>query len=56
MLNTITTILVALLGIQALAKFVFVALPYRKRKAALDRSYGAGRPPPRCSGCSACCT
>ncbi|MET0993099.1 MAG: hypothetical protein ABWY20_03025 [Mycobacterium sp.] len=41
MLNTITTILVALLGIQALAKFVFFALPYRKRRAALDKSYGA---------------
>jgi hypothetical protein len=41
MLNTITTVLVALLGIHALAKFVFFTLPYRRRRAALDKSYGA---------------
>jgi hypothetical protein len=40
MLNTITTVLVGLLGIHALAKFVFFALPYRRRRAALDKSYG----------------
>jgi hypothetical protein len=40
MLNTITTVLVGLLGVQALAKFVFFALPYRRRRAALDKSYG----------------
>ena len=41
MLNTVTTVLVALLGVQALLKFAFFALPYRRRRAALDRSYGA---------------
>jgi hypothetical protein len=40
MLNTITTVLVGLLAVQALAKFVFFALPYRRRRAALDKSYG----------------
>ena len=40
MLNTITTVLVGLLGVHALAKFVFFALPYRRRRAALDKSYG----------------
>ena len=40
MLNTITTAVAALLGIHALVKFVFFALPYRKRRAALDKSYG----------------
>jgi len=34
MLNTITTVLVGLLGVHALAKFVFFALPYRRRRAA----------------------
>ena len=40
MLNTITTVIVGLLGVHALAKFVFFALPYRRRRAALDKSYG----------------
>ena len=40
MLNAITTVLVGLLGVHALAKFVFFALPYRRRRAALDKSYG----------------
>jgi hypothetical protein len=40
MLNTITTVLVGLLAVQALAKFVFFTLPYRRRRAALDKSYG----------------
>jgi len=40
MLNTITTVLVGLLGVHALAKFVFFALPYRRRRAALDKRYG----------------
>jgi hypothetical protein len=40
MLNTITTVLVGLLGVHALAKFVFFALPYRRRRAVLDKSYG----------------
>jgi len=39
-LNTFTTVVVAALGVYALLKFVFFALPYRKRRAALDKSYG----------------
>jgi len=39
-LNTVTTVLVAALGVHALLKFVFFALPYRRRRAALDKSYG----------------
>jgi hypothetical protein len=39
-LRTVTTVLVAALGVHALLKFVFFALPYRKRRAALDKSYG----------------
>ncbi|HYB36995.1 MAG TPA: hypothetical protein VEF72_15410 [Mycobacterium sp.] len=41
MLDTLTTIVVALLGVHILAKFAFFALPYRRRRAALDKSYGA---------------
>jgi hypothetical protein len=40
MLNTVTTVVVVLLGVHILAKFTFFALPYAKRRAALDRSYG----------------
>jgi hypothetical protein len=40
MLNTIMTVVVALLGVHIIAKFAFFALPYRKRRAALDKSYG----------------
>lgn len=40
MLNTVTTVAVAALGIHVLLKFLFFALPYRTRRAALDRSYG----------------
>jgi hypothetical protein len=36
-LNTVTIVLVAALGVHALLKFVFFALPYRRRRAALDR-------------------
>jgi hypothetical protein len=36
MLDTITTVLVALLGVHILVKFAFFALPYRKRRAALS--------------------
>jgi hypothetical protein len=39
-LDTITTVLVAMLGVQVIVKFAFFALPYRRRKAALDKSYG----------------
>ena len=40
MLDTITTVLVALLGVHILVKFAFFALPYRKRRAALNKAYG----------------
>jgi hypothetical protein len=40
MLDTVTTVVVALLGVHIVAKFAFFALPYRKRRAALDKSYG----------------
>jgi hypothetical protein len=40
MLNTVTTVVVILLGVHVVAKFAFFALPYAKRRAALDRSYG----------------
>jgi hypothetical protein len=40
-LDTVTTVLVGLLGVHVIAKFAFFALPYRKRRAALDKSYGA---------------
>jgi sterol desaturase/sphingolipid hydroxylase (fatty acid hydroxylase superfamily) len=39
-LNTVSTVLVAALGVHALLKFVFFELPYARRRAALDRSYG----------------
>jgi hypothetical protein len=41
MLDRLTTVVVALLGVHILAKFAFFALPYRRRRAALDKSYGA---------------
>jgi hypothetical protein len=34
------TAVIALLGVHIIAKFAFFALPYRKRRAALDKSYG----------------
>jgi hypothetical protein len=40
MLNTVTTVVIALLGVHVIAKLAFFALPYRKRRAALDKSYG----------------
>ena len=40
MLNTVTVVVVVLLGVHILAKFAFFALPYAKRRAALDKSYG----------------
>jgi hypothetical protein len=39
MLNTVTTVVIALLGVHVIAKFAFFALPYRTRRAALDKSY-----------------
>lgn len=41
MLDTVTTVIVALLGVHVIVKFAFFALPYRTRRAALDKSYGA---------------
>lgn len=40
MRDTATTILALLLGVHILVKFAFFALPYARRRAALDRSYG----------------
>ena len=40
MLNTITTVLVVVLGVHILLKFAFFALPYRRRRAELDKQYG----------------
>ncbi|EFG79125.1 hypothetical protein HMPREF0591_1022 [Mycobacterium parascrofulaceum ATCC BAA-614] len=40
MINTVTTVVVALLGVHIIAKFFFFALPYAKRRRALDASYG----------------
>jgi hypothetical protein len=40
MRETVATILVALLGVHMIVKFAFFALPYRRRRAALDKSYG----------------
>jgi hypothetical protein len=40
MLNTIATVVVAVLGIQIIIKFAFFALPYRRRRAMLDKQYG----------------
>lgn len=40
MLNSITTVVIALLGVHIIVKFAFFALPYRTRRAALDKSYG----------------
>jgi hypothetical protein len=41
MLDAVTTVLVGLLGVHIIAKFAFFALPYRRRRAALDKSYGS---------------
>ncbi|HEX3546679.1 MAG TPA: hypothetical protein VHU62_08890 [Mycobacterium sp.] len=41
MLNTVTTVIAALLGVHIIVKFAFFALPYRTRRAALDKAYGA---------------
>jgi hypothetical protein len=41
MRDTLTTVLVVLLGVHILVKFAFFALPYRMRRAALDRQYNA---------------
>jgi len=40
MLDTAATVVAAVLGLHVLAKFAFFALPYRRRRALLDRQYG----------------
>jgi len=40
MLNTIATVVVVVLGIHVITKFAFFALPYRRRRALLDKQYG----------------
>ncbi len=39
MLNTIATVVVVVLGIHVITKFAFFALPYRRRRALLDKQY-----------------
>lgn len=39
-MHTTATVLAVLLGLHILVKFAFFALPYPRRRAALDRSYG----------------
>src|SRR5271168_4346058 len=40
MLNTVATVVVVVLGFHVIIKFTFFALPYRRRRALLDRQYG----------------
>jgi hypothetical protein len=40
MLNTIATVVVVVLGIHIITRFAFFALPYRRRRALLDKQYG----------------
>ena len=40
MLNTVATVVVLVLGLHIIAKFAFFALPYRRRRALLDKQYG----------------
>jgi hypothetical protein len=39
-LNTIATVVVIVLGLHIVTKFAFFALPYRRRRALLDKQYG----------------
>lgn len=39
-MKTTVTVLAVLLGAHVLVKFAFFTLPYRRRRAALDRAYG----------------
>lgn len=41
MLDTIATVVVVILGIHIIVKFTFFALPYRRRRAMLDKQYGS---------------
>jgi hypothetical protein len=38
--NTIATVVAVVLGLHIITKFAFFALPYRRRRALLDRQYG----------------
>jgi hypothetical protein len=40
MLNTVATVVVVVLGFHVIIKFTFFALPYRPRRALLDKQYG----------------
>ncbi len=40
MINTIATVVVVALGLHIVVKFAFFALPYRRRRALLDKQYG----------------
>lgn len=40
MLNTIATVVVVVLGLHIIVKLAFFALPYRRRRALLDKQYG----------------
>jgi len=40
MLNTVANVVVIVLGFHVIIKFTFFALPYRRRRALLDRQYG----------------
>ena len=40
MRNTVATVIVVVLGLHILLKFTFFALPYRRRRALLDKQYG----------------
>ena len=40
MLNTIAAVVVVVLGVHIITKFAFFALPYRRRRALLDKQYG----------------
>lgn len=39
-LNTTATVVVVVLGLHIIVKFAFFALPYRRRRALLDKQYG----------------
>ena len=43
MINSLVPIVATCLGLHAVMKFGFFLLPYRRRRDALDRSYGARR-------------
>lgn len=40
MLNTVATVVVVVLGLHIIVKFAYFALPYRRRRALLDKQYG----------------